>query len=265
MREVGIDLSRHKPKRLTVEMQLHADGAITMGCGDVCPYVPTTVDDWDIPDPAGKPLDDVRAIRDAIQDRVADLLDQRIQQIKTDATAHHSSSSSGGSAAARSAVVPPEVQEELRPRAGRPDARSENAAGQPVGSAILGPQRDGRAGLQVSAAALGQRRSGFAGSRGGRKTPCGCETAPARRGQIGRGPPFHTPGLSAHAYKAARHGPRRGVDPAPNAGFSPLTLPPSGERPFTGPWGGFRDTRPPPDGRMTSNPPRTASRNPRQP
>ena len=56
MREVGIDLAGRKPKRLTVEMQLHADWAVTMGCGDVCPYVPTRVDDWAIPDPAGKPL-----------------------------------------------------------------------------------------------------------------------------------------------------------------------------------------------------------------
>ena len=64
MREVGIDLAGNKPKRLTVEMQLHADWAVTMGCGDVCPYVPTRVDDWDIPDPAGKSLDEVREIRD---------------------------------------------------------------------------------------------------------------------------------------------------------------------------------------------------------
>jgi arsenate reductase (thioredoxin) len=88
MREVGIDLTGHKPKRLTVEMQLHADWAITMGCGDVCPYVPTTVDDWNIPDPAGKPLDEVRAIRDTIQERVEDLLENRIQEIQTDPTAH---------------------------------------------------------------------------------------------------------------------------------------------------------------------------------
>ena len=66
MREVGIDLAGRKPKRLTVEMQLHADWAVTMGCGDVCPYVPTRVDDWDIPDPAGKSLDEVREIRDLI-------------------------------------------------------------------------------------------------------------------------------------------------------------------------------------------------------
>ena len=64
MRELDIDLSRNKPKRLSVEMQLHADWAVTMGCGDVCPYVPTTVDDWDIPDPAGRPIDEVREIRD---------------------------------------------------------------------------------------------------------------------------------------------------------------------------------------------------------
>jgi diadenosine tetraphosphatase ApaH/serine/threonine PP2A family protein phosphatase len=52
---LGIDLSRNKPKRLSVEMQLHADWAVTMGCGNLCPYVPTTVDDWDIPDPADRP------------------------------------------------------------------------------------------------------------------------------------------------------------------------------------------------------------------
>jgi protein-tyrosine-phosphatase len=56
MRELGIDISDRKPKRLSIEMQLHADWAVTMGCGDVCPYVPTTVDDWDIPDPAGQPI-----------------------------------------------------------------------------------------------------------------------------------------------------------------------------------------------------------------
>ena len=70
MREIGIDIAGRKPKRLSVEMQLHADWAVTMGCGDVCPYVPTTVDDWDIPDPAGKSLDEVREIRDMIAERV---------------------------------------------------------------------------------------------------------------------------------------------------------------------------------------------------
>ena len=45
MREIGIDLSGRRPRKLTVEMQLHADWAVTMGCGDACPYVPTRVED----------------------------------------------------------------------------------------------------------------------------------------------------------------------------------------------------------------------------
>src|ERR1035441_708301 len=52
MREVDLDLAGRKPKRLTLEMQLHADWAVTMGCGDACPYVATKVEAWDIPDPA---------------------------------------------------------------------------------------------------------------------------------------------------------------------------------------------------------------------
>jgi protein-tyrosine-phosphatase len=88
MREVGIDLSQSRPKRLTVEMQLHADWAITLACGATCPYVPTIVEDWDVPDPAGKPIGEVRAIRDAIEVRVRDLLEQRIDAIRADHTAH---------------------------------------------------------------------------------------------------------------------------------------------------------------------------------
>jgi protein-tyrosine-phosphatase len=88
MREIGIDLSDRKPKRLSVEMQLHADWAVTMGCGDACPYVPTTVEDWDIPDPAGKPIDEVRETRDAIGRRVDDLVNKKIHQIRFDATSH---------------------------------------------------------------------------------------------------------------------------------------------------------------------------------
>ncbi len=88
MRELDIDLSRNKPKRLSVEMQLHADWAVTMGCGDACPYVPTTVDDWDIPDPAGKTVADVREIRDMIDQRVYELATERIAAIRLDATSH---------------------------------------------------------------------------------------------------------------------------------------------------------------------------------
>lgn len=88
MREVGIDLSGQKPKRLSVEMQLHADWAVTMGCGDVCPYVPTKVDDWDIPDPAGRPIEEVREIRDQIERRVKNLVHNHLDEIQSDPTAH---------------------------------------------------------------------------------------------------------------------------------------------------------------------------------
>lgn len=88
MRELDIDLSAAKPKRLTVEMQLHADWAVTLGCEEACPYVPTVVDAWDIPDPAGRPIDEVRAIRDTIDARVRELVEEKIDAIRSDPTAH---------------------------------------------------------------------------------------------------------------------------------------------------------------------------------
>ena len=88
MRELDIDLSYHKPKRLTVEVQLHADWAVTMGCGDACPYVPTTVDSWDIPAPAGRPIEEVGEIRDMIDERVRELAVEKIDAIRSDSTAH---------------------------------------------------------------------------------------------------------------------------------------------------------------------------------
>jgi hypothetical protein len=69
-------------------MQLHADWAVTMGCGDSCPFVPTTVERWDVPDPAGRSIADVRAIRDGLEARVRDLVDHRIAAIRADRTAH---------------------------------------------------------------------------------------------------------------------------------------------------------------------------------
>jgi len=88
MRELDIDLSDRRPQRLTVEMQLHADWAVTMGCGDACPYVPTRVDDWDVPDPAHEPIDVVRDIRDQIEERVTTLVQERLDDIRSDRTAH---------------------------------------------------------------------------------------------------------------------------------------------------------------------------------
>jgi arsenate reductase len=88
MAEIGIDLSKRKPKRLLTEMQLHADWAVTLACGAECPYVPTRVEDWDVPDPAGRPLEEVRAIRDQIEAHVNELIAERVDAIRADRTAH---------------------------------------------------------------------------------------------------------------------------------------------------------------------------------
>jgi arsenate reductase (thioredoxin) len=88
MREIGIDLSDRRPKKLTTEMQLHADWAVTMGCGDACPYVATRVDDWDIPDPADQPVEVVRDIRDQVEQRVTELISERLDEIRSDRTSH---------------------------------------------------------------------------------------------------------------------------------------------------------------------------------
>jgi arsenate reductase len=88
MREVGIDLSRRRPKKLTLEMQLHADWAITLACGAKCPYVPSIVEDWDVGDPAGMPIEEVRRVRDDIEDRVHELLENRIESIRADRRQH---------------------------------------------------------------------------------------------------------------------------------------------------------------------------------
>jgi arsenate reductase len=88
MRELGVDLAGRRPRKLTVEMQLHADWAVTMGCGDACPYVPTRVEDWDIADPADQPIEAVREIRDEIEDRVRGLIEGRLPDIRSDRTAH---------------------------------------------------------------------------------------------------------------------------------------------------------------------------------
>jgi arsenate reductase len=88
MREIGVELEGQQPRKLLPEMQLHADWAVTLACGATCPYVPTTVEDWDVPDPAGKSRDEVRVIRDEIELRVRDLLERRIDEIRADRTAH---------------------------------------------------------------------------------------------------------------------------------------------------------------------------------
>jgi arsenate reductase len=75
MREVGVDLADVRPVRLTRELAEQADVVVTMGCGDACPYIPgKRYIDWELPDPKGRPVEEVRATRDEIGRRVADLL-----------------------------------------------------------------------------------------------------------------------------------------------------------------------------------------------
>ena len=75
MREIGIDLSACRPRRWTDDMIGGVDLVITMGCGDSCPILPgVRCVDWQLDDPSGKPLGQVRPIRDEIQRRVETLI-----------------------------------------------------------------------------------------------------------------------------------------------------------------------------------------------
>jgi arsenate reductase (thioredoxin) len=75
MREVGVDLADRVPHRLDESDVEWADVVVTMGCGDACPVLPgKRYLDWDLPDPAGRPLEEVRALREEIGRRVNDLV-----------------------------------------------------------------------------------------------------------------------------------------------------------------------------------------------
>jgi arsenate reductase len=77
MSELGIDLSDHRPQRLTHQLAAQADIVVTMGCGDACPYIPgKRYIDWELQDPKGQPVNQVRATRDQIARRVEQLLSE---------------------------------------------------------------------------------------------------------------------------------------------------------------------------------------------
>ena len=78
MREAGIDISMARPKALTMEMLDQADRVVTMGCGveGVCPASFVETEDWQLADPKGKPIEEVRRIRDEIKTRVTRLLEK---------------------------------------------------------------------------------------------------------------------------------------------------------------------------------------------
>jgi arsenate reductase (thioredoxin) len=81
MAEIGVDISREIPKRLSADSLHAADIVITMGCGDACPVYPGKRNiDWELPDPAGLALEDVRPIRDEIERRVAALAGELLKR-----------------------------------------------------------------------------------------------------------------------------------------------------------------------------------------
>jgi arsenate reductase (thioredoxin) len=86
MRELGIDLADRVPQGLTVELAQQANVVVTMGCGDACPYIPgKRYIDWNLPDPKGRPLEEVRATRDEIARRVDQLVNDLDTQSLSDA------------------------------------------------------------------------------------------------------------------------------------------------------------------------------------
>jgi protein-tyrosine-phosphatase len=79
MAELGIDITAERPKKLTDEMAQEADVIVTMGCGDACPVYPgKRYLDWELQDPAGKPVEEVRPIRDEINARVYALVKELV-------------------------------------------------------------------------------------------------------------------------------------------------------------------------------------------
>jgi arsenate reductase len=88
MREVGVDVSSATPKLLTDDAVREADVVVTMGCGDACPFYPgKRYLDWELPDPSGRPLAEVRAIRDEIDLLVRELLDDLLTESQSGHTA----------------------------------------------------------------------------------------------------------------------------------------------------------------------------------
>ena len=84
MLENGIDISNETPRKLTDAVGQRADVVVTMGCGDACPVYPgTRYLDWELSDPAGRDVDEVRVIRDDIETRVRHLLAELVGAVST--------------------------------------------------------------------------------------------------------------------------------------------------------------------------------------
>jgi arsenate reductase (thioredoxin) len=75
MAEIGLEVGSRRPQRLSTELAQWADVVVTMGCGDACPYVPgKRYIDWELTDPKGQPIEQVRRIRDEIAERTRQLV-----------------------------------------------------------------------------------------------------------------------------------------------------------------------------------------------
>jgi protein-tyrosine-phosphatase len=85
MAEIGLDLSHEFPKPLGIDAVEAADVVVTMGCGDACPvFAGKRYLDWQLPDPAGLPVEQIRPIRDAIDQRVRELVDELVDERVSD-------------------------------------------------------------------------------------------------------------------------------------------------------------------------------------
>jgi len=85
MREVGIDIAAEQPRLLQDSAVREADVVITMGCGDACPFYPgKRYEDWELDDPAGKPVEQVRPVRDQIRRRVEALVGELVPALSVD-------------------------------------------------------------------------------------------------------------------------------------------------------------------------------------
>ncbi|HEY8641328.1 MAG TPA: arsenate reductase ArsC [Candidatus Dormibacteraeota bacterium] len=85
MREVGIDIAAEQPRLLQDSAVREADVVITMGCGDACPFYPgKRYEDWELDDPAGKPVEQVRPVRDQIRRRVEALVGELVPALSLD-------------------------------------------------------------------------------------------------------------------------------------------------------------------------------------
>jgi len=84
MAEMGIDIAQERPKALTTDLAETSDVVVTMGCGDTCPVVPgARYLDWEVADPAGRTIEEVRIIRDEIDRRVHELLPELLDNGKS--------------------------------------------------------------------------------------------------------------------------------------------------------------------------------------